>query len=204
MAQLTQPFFRKILAMEGGFQCFPNDNGNYNACGELVGTNMGVSAVAYSQWVGRCPSEAEMCGITKAVAFDFYSWYFDRYQLFGIESQDLFELVANNTMGNPQQSAKAAQRALVALGYPTDVDGSFGPQTIGNLNKAARERGVPTVFNAIRQNWVGWVQNVPTWGAALVARMEKYFPEMNLSTAMGGGLLFATLLFATLLFTTKN
>lgn len=180
--------------MEGGYQNFPNDTGNYNACGELVGTNMGVSAVAYSQWVGRCPSEAEMRAITRSVAFDFYSWFFDRYQLFGIENQELFELCANNAMGNPSQAAKSAQRALVALGYPTDVDGAWGPQTVGNLNKATRERGLPTVFNAVRAQWIDFVQTVPTWGAALVARVEKYFPEMNLSTAMAGGLLFATLL----------
>lgn len=71
--------------MEGGYQAFPDDVWNY-ACGGLVGTNMGVSAVSYSEWVGRCPTADEMKSLTQATAFDFFAWYLSLQRVPGRKS----------------------------------------------------------------------------------------------------------------------
>lgn len=188
MAQLTQAFFATILKMEGGYQEFPNDIGNY-ACGVLVGTNMGVSAVAYSDWVGRCPSKQEMQDLTKSTAFNFYAWYFDRYNLYPIQNQKLFELCANNTMGAPSQAIKAEQRALNALGASLAIDGQRGPQTIAALNNAA-SKNLSATYNAIRAEWVNYLNGINSeYRAGWIARMDKYFPPMasgNTQAGFGG------------------
>lgn len=184
MARLTQDFFRTILKMEGGYQAMPDDSGNY-ACGQLVGTKYGVSAVAYSSWVGRCPSAAEMKAITEQTAFEFYSNYFHKYNLYPIENQQFFELLANNTMGSPAGAARAEQRALNTLGYPVAVDGSRGPQTVKALNDAWR-RDPARIYNEVRREWLNHLYSInkPQFLPGWLKRMDTYYPPM--AVAAGG------------------
>lgn len=184
MARLTQDFFRTILKMEGGYQAMPDDTGNY-ACGQLVGTKYGVSAVAYSSWVGRCPSAAEMKSITEEQAFDFYSNYFHKYNLYPIENQQFFELLANNTMGSPAGAARAEQRALNTLGYAVAVDGARGQQTVKALNDAWR-RDPARIYNEVRREWLNHLYSInkPQFLPGWLKRMDTYYPPM--AVAAGG------------------
>lgn len=192
MARLTQDFFRTILKMEGGYQAMPDDSGNY-ACGQLVGTKFGVSAVAYSSWVGRCPSAAEMKAITEKTAFDFYSNYFHKYNLYPIENQQFFELLANNTMGSPAGAARAEQRALNTLGYPVAVDGARGPQTIKALNDAWR-RDPARIYNEVRREWINHLYSInkPQFLPGWLKRMDTYYPPLAMA-AGGLGLVLVVL-----------
>ncbi len=189
MAQLTPAFFQKILAIEGGYQNRADDNGNY-ACGALIGTKYGVSAVAYQTWVGHCPSVDEIKNMTTATAFDFYAWYFDRYNLYPIENQQFFELLANNTMGSPANAAKVEQRALNKLGYNVTVDGDRGAQTIAALNNAWRKNPAQ-VYNLIRTDWIAYLQglNKPQFLDGWMKRLNIHFPPLGAAATGAGALL---------------
>ncbi len=184
MAQLTPAFFKTILQMEGGYQNRPDDNGNYNSCGDLAGTNMGVSAVALSDWYGRCVSQAEMQALTQQQAFDFYAWYFDRLNLFEIENQDFAQLLMNNAMGSPTGAAKAEQRALNRMGYSVSVDGVRGPQTIEALNAAYRKNPAG-IYNLVREEWINYLQSInkPQFIDGWLYRMNRFFPPKGMPAA---------------------
>jgi lysozyme family protein len=186
MAQLTPAFFATILKIEGGYQNRADDTGNY-ACGALVGTKYGVSAGAYQTWSGHCPTQAEMQGITEQTAFNFYAWYFDRYNLYQIENQQFFELLANNTMGSPAAAARAEQRALNELGFPVAVDGNRGPQTIQALNDAWR-RDAAAIYNAVRQQWIDYLYSInkPQFIDGWLTRLNRYFPPITPSQVATG------------------
>jgi Putative secretion activating protein len=197
MAQLTTAFFQKIISMEGGYQAHAADNGNY-CNGVLIGTKYGMSAVAVQTWWGRCPTVAEMQGMTLDTAFQFYaSWYFDRYNLFKVENQQLFELLANNTMGSPSNAAKVEQRVLNSLGYSVAVDGVRGSKTLAALNDAWKKHGA-SFYNEIRRQWVEYLLslNRPEFQAGWIARMEKHYPNLAVGTGIGIGSV-AILLFIT-------
>lgn len=193
MAQLTPSFFQTILKIEGGFQAMPDDNGNYCA-GQLIGTKYGVSAVAFSTWVGRCPSVSEMKALTTDTAFQFYAWYFDYYNLYPIESQKLFELCANNTMGSPANAARVEQRALNQMGYSVAVDGIRGPGTIAALNSAWRQNPAG-IYNGIRAGWIDYLKslNKPQFLPGWLKRMES-FPPLGMA-GIGAGATFIIALF---------
>lgn len=195
MAQLTAQFFGKILSIEGGYQANPNDTGNYCA-GVLIGTKYGMSAVAIGEWWGRCPTVAEVQGITTETAFDFYAWYFDRYRLFEVENQQLFELLANNTMGSPANAAKIEQRALNKYGYQVAVDGMRGPQTIQAINDAWKRYGA-RFYNTVREDWVQYLKslNKPEFLPGWLARMNRYFPPIGTSGSILGLALLGLFLF---------
>ena len=200
MAQLTQAFFDKILRIEGGYQAMPDDNGNW-ACGQLVGTKYGVSAVAFQTWVGRCPSVEEMKSLTTSTAYQFYAWYFDRYNLYSIENQQFFELLSNNTMGSPANAARVEQRALNKLGYTVAVDGVRGPATVAALNAAWRAN--PTaIYNTVREDWIQYLKslNKPQFLTGWLKRIEQFPPLGAVGTGIGTA---ALLLFAILLFQKK-
>lgn len=191
MSQLTPTFFQTILKMEGGYQNRADDTGNYNTCGQLVGTNMGVSAVALSTWYGRCVTTEEMKALSQSTAFNFYAWYFDKYGLFEIQDQQFAELLMNSTMGSPTGAAKSEQRALNKMGYNLAVDGNRGSQTIQALNAAYKKNPVAT-YNGIRQEWVSYLHSInkPQFIEGWMYRMNRFFPPIgNASTsAIGFGL----------------
>lgn len=189
MAQLTPQFFQTILKIEGGYQAHPSDNGNY--CGGVnAGTKYGMSAVAVGSWWGRCPTAQEMQALTQQDAYSFYSWYFDRYNLYRVENQQLFELLANNTMGSPANAAKVEQRALNKLGYSVAVDGQRGPQTIQAINDAWRRYGTE-FYNMVRLDWVAYLKslNRPEFIDGWLYRMNRYFPPLSVSAGVGVGII---------------
>lgn len=188
MAQLTNSFFQTILKIEGGFQNHPGDNGNY-CQGQLVGTKYGMSAVAVATWWGRCPTETEMRNLSESDAKSFYSWYFHQYNLYQIENQQLFELLANNTMGSPTNAARVEQRALNKFGYNVSVDGQRGPQTIAALNDAWRRHGV-RFYNQVREDWVAYLVslNRPEFIDGWLFRMNRYFPTLTAAASQRLGL----------------
>ena len=181
MSQLTPAFFQTILKMEGGYQNMPDDSGNYNSAGELVGTNMGVSAVALSTWLGRPVTISEMKALSQKQAFDFYAWYFDLYRLFQIENQQFAELLMNNTMGSPSGAAKSEQRALNRMGYGVAVDGARGSHTVQALNSAWK-KNPQGIYNTVREEWVNYLKSInkPQFIDGWLYRMNRFFPPMGI------------------------
>ena len=198
MASLTDDFFKKILSIEGGYQAMPSDKGNYcnNA---LVGTKYGMSAVAVSAWWGRCPTVSEMKNLKEQDAFNFYAWYFNRYGLFQIENQLLFELIANNTMGSPGNACKIEQKILNNLGYNIKVDGNRGPETINAINDAWRKHGAD-FYNQIRNAWIQYLKdlNRPEFIQGWLIRMDK-FPPLNVEESLEIGIPILILVIGTYL-----
>ena len=61
----------QTFSFEGGFQNYTSDNANYS-CGQLAGTNNGISAIALQQYLGYCVTESDVRAVTKAKAKEIY------------------------------------------------------------------------------------------------------------------------------------
>jgi lysozyme family protein len=178
MGQITLPFLAKILQMEGGFQDNSKDKANY-ACGKLVGTKYGVSAIAWQTWKKRCPTKSDIENLTESEAKEFYTWYMRFYRLDEIKDQFVFELVFNNVMGSPVEAGKALQIALNQFGYGLVVDGIIGSKTLAALNHAAAQNK-EVAYNAIRQAWVDYLGGTnPDFRQGLLNRMKNHFPPLT-------------------------
>jgi len=187
MPQLSQSFFQKILFIEAGYQKLSDDKGNI-ACGILAGTNRGVSAIAYQEYTGRCPSVADMESIDDAFAWDFYNWFWNRFRIDEIEDTDVANLVMNNFMGAPKYAAQSLQRAMNRFGYGLAVDGIIGSKTLTAVNHAVSQNK-PASYNAIRDEWIDYLRGV-TYGVAITRRVNTHFPPMQVQTqeVVAGGI----------------
>jgi lysozyme family protein len=129
-----------ILKIEGGYQINSLDNGNY-ACGQLVGTNYGISAIAYQDWIGRCPTVADMQNITPLIARQIYkAKYWDKIRGDDFTNQNTANMLFDMQVNHPSyfngivMDAVVAQRKYIntTFALPFD-DGEIA--TINSLNQ---------------------------------------------------------------------
>lgn len=125
----------EVLENEGGYQRMPEDKGNKNSKGELVGTNFGISAPVYERVLGRPPSAQDMKDMTEEEARDIYR---DQYirpvkdNLKVPEDHPAFPQIVDMVVNHGYSGATAIiQRALGAK-----VDGKAGPETRKRLEDA--------------------------------------------------------------------
>ena len=115
-----------VLRHEGGYVNDLNDPG-----GE---TKFGISKRSYP--------DLDIKNLTREQAIEiYYNDWWCRYRYGEIEDLDVatkvFDLSVN--MG-PATAHRLLQEALVFLGYPVDVDGILGPQTLVAVNRADPKR----------------------------------------------------------------
>ena len=126
MSALFEKAITLVLKHEGGYVNDPNDLG-----GE---TKYGISKRSYPH--------LDIKNLTVEQAIEIYrrDWW-DKYRYGDIKDQDVatkvFDLSVN--MG-PATAHRLLQEALVFLGYPVEIDGIIGPQTIAAANKADPRR----------------------------------------------------------------
>ena len=126
MSELFEKAITVVLKHEGGYVNDPNDLG-----GE---TKYGISKRSYPH--------LDIKTLTVEQAIEIYrrDWW-DKYRYGDIKDQDVatkvFDLSVN--MG-PATAHRLLQEALVFLGYPVEIDGIIGPQTIAAANKADPRR----------------------------------------------------------------
>ena len=126
------------LKFEGGYQKISSDPGNYNSKGELVGTNLGISAKAYESWINRPPTEEDMRSITKEIATNiFKAWYWDAVRASEIHSQAVAENIVDHAINaGPKTIGKIVQEILNKyFNKSLILDGVIGHKTVVAINE---------------------------------------------------------------------
>lgn len=122
--------YQLVAKAEGGYQSSPEDSGNYNSLGELVGTNWGISAPTYEGWIGRAPTKKDMLNMSKSTAEEIYHkkfWAAIRGDQ--INDQDVANIFFDGVVNHGRTGVKIMQSVL-----NVPQDGIVGPGTIGQLN----------------------------------------------------------------------
>lgn len=110
----------KVLKWEGGYQTNPNDYGNYNSAGELVGTKYGITPTTFFLIKGYEPTAQDMQNLTKDEAKTFYYtyyWYPNNLQL--IKSQKVANFILDTLV---LFSSQTAHKILHYAGNYIDIN----------------------------------------------------------------------------------
>ena len=127
---------------EGGYQKMPEDSGNWNSLGQNVGTNWGINAQVYENYLRRPPTESDMRNMPRHIALSiFKALYWDRIQGDNIIDQQVANIFFDGHVNHGRWGIQMMQRAL-GVGR----DGIVGVQTLGALNSA----NPVTLFNAYK------------------------------------------------------
>ena len=125
---LIDELVRDVLRFEGGYSKEFADSGNYNYAGELVGTNYGISAKVYSNYLNEKPTKEDMEEMPLAHAIDIYVHNYVRpitdnlgIPVSSVVFPQVFDMHINHGYGN---TVKLIQQVLAL-----DVDGKSGPIT---------------------------------------------------------------------------
>lgn len=121
-----------VRAHEGGYQNNPNDTGNKNSSGQLVGTNWGINARVYEKHIGRPPTQADMIDMPRSVAVAIYKIEFwDKIKGDEIADQQVANIFFDGHVNHGSWGIYLMQSVL---GIATDY--IVGPQTIAAINRA--------------------------------------------------------------------
>lgn len=168
-----EPAYNLVAAAEGGYQAHPNDTGNYNSLGQLVGTNWGISAPVYETWIGRPPTADDMRDMTKAEAKQIYrSNFWNKIQGDKINDQPVANIFFDGVVNHGRTGIMIMQQVL---GLP--ADGIAGPVTITEINRRPPEQTYIQYREARRQFYRDLVSRKPALSVFLdgwINRIEKF------------------------------
>lgn len=140
--------YNKTARWEGGYQDMPEDTGNYNSWGELVGTNWGISAPVYEAWIGRPPTKEEMQLMPKSVAKQIYrAKFWNAIEGDLIQNQAVANILYDGRVNHGRTGVKLMQRVL-----NVNDDGSVGPQTLNAIN-TGNSADIYNRYKAARKNF---------------------------------------------------
>jgi len=130
MAEIKK-FIPLLLRHEGGYTNNPNDKGNYNSKGELVGTKYGISAKVYEEYFDKIPTELDMRTITPDQFETVARNYWDAWSADLIDSQAVANFLVDWYYNSGAWGIKLPQRFL-----HLKEDGIVGPKTIAAVNSS--------------------------------------------------------------------
>jgi len=168
--EVDPSIIRSVLEKEAGFQNNPNDSGNYNKAGELVGTNLGITPATYKSVFGKEPTVEELKNITPTQAAKIYKKdYYERYNIDKLPSNlqkvamHMLVMSGPSALKNIQELAGVKQDMLI------------GPNTV----KAIEEKGLTATqiknkyLNELKKNPEKWKD----FGKGWTNRMNEIVPD---------------------------
>lgn len=186
MANFNQSY-QRTAANEGGYQANPNDPGNYNSANQLVGTNWGISAPVYEDWLGYPPSKSQMQGMTQSTAKAIMkAKFWNKIQGDNLPNQAVADILFDGVV-NHGRGVRLAQEVLGVTS-----DNIFGPATF----TAIVNTPPATFYNGYKERrrayYYQLVQNDPSLSTFLsgwLKRLDKYndFPSSGGGATQAGG-----------------
>lgn len=167
--------YKTIARNEGGYQKFSDDPGNYNSLGQLVGTNWGINAKVYSDYLGRPATQSEMRNMSKAVAKDIYKQkYWKGIRGNSIQDQQVATILFDGHVNHGRWGIKMIQEVLGVT-----KDGSIGPVTLNAINDANSLR-LFNLYKERRKKFYNWYATVKRpemkdrWLSPWLSRMDAF------------------------------
>jgi len=159
------PIFKKTLGHEGGFQADAADKANY-CDGKLIGTNHGISAIAYKGFYKKCPTQAQMKALTIPQAEQIFKKnYWSLVNGDRIANQSIAELMFQYVIGSGASQLsdlKAIANATAGKKIMAEVDVPFTNAEADLINKLPQK---------------GYWINLRAWREAFLKTLVQKHPE---------------------------
>lgn len=168
-----QAIVDKTFKFEGGFQNYATDSANYS-CGNLIGTNRGISAIALQTYYGRCVNEADVRAITHDLAVKIYKQnYWDKVRGDDIKNQSVAHLVFDSYIGNPTTSKRMVQQTLSDLGKDITVKTPYPDAVVEAINDCNSRKFFETFWDIRKKEFERICKFKPEFCNGWMNRLNK-------------------------------
>ncbi len=161
-----------VLAHEGGFQCAPNDAGNWTGGrvgeGALRGTKYGISAASYPALDIAALTEDEARAIYRR------DWW-GRYGIGRLPPPFAAKALDACVNLGPGAGISCLQRALAACGQPVAADGRLGPETLAAVAAVPEEALLAAFRDALAAHYRGIAAGHPDTAAYLAGWLARAY-----------------------------
>lgn len=169
MANFNTSYYR-TAQHEGGYQANPNDTGNYNSLGELVGTNHGINAQVYENWLGYPPTQQQMANMPQSTAkLIFQTRFWSKMMGDQISSQPLADIIYDGIVNH----GKGVELLQQVLGIVDD--NIFGATTLTAV-QAADPGQLYVDYKERRRKYYIWLAN---WRPANQVFLQGWLNRLN-------------------------
>lgn len=175
---------RHEVSPRASYQIIPQDRGNRNSLGVLVGTNWGINAQVYERHLGRPPTKRDMQDMPESVAMSiFKTLYWDKIDGDSIKDQQLATIYYDGHVNHGFYGIKMMQEAAGVA-----QDGRPGPITLNAIN-SANPISLFNRYRDIRRNrYLGIIRNDPSQAVfrnGWLARIDSFFYRTSPGGANG-------------------
>ena len=146
-----------LFQWEGGYQCDPDDKGNYNSHAELVGTKYGVSAKTYESHYNAIPDKETIENLTPEQASFVLRSYWNDCKADDINNQSIANILVDWHYMSGTGGIKAAQKALDLI-----PDSIVGPNTLAAINRGDQSEVFSKIWLARKQFFLDICKNNPS------------------------------------------
>jgi lysozyme family protein len=187
-----------LQAVEGGYTNNPSDPGNWTGgkigVGDLVGTNKGISAPVYGEYIGRKPTVADMKSITNSTAkIIFRVRYWDLMKGDQIINQSVANILIDHAINAGRVRASRMVQEILNKKFSKRlvVDGVIGNMTVAAINSVDQQK----LFDEIKKERTAYYNSLGgTFLAGWLNRLKSFaFEIKKKEVAIGGSILLLAL-----------
>lgn len=175
-----------LQEIEGGFQIDPNDPGNYNLDGDLVGTNHGVSGRFYDRITEETITEEDVRNLTKIEAQQIFKEHFwNAYEIGRINNQQIANQVFDMFVNHKPETARSLINKALEEVYTGPDTGISGPiDWIDKINYISNQGKAVTFNNTLADIRTNWMEaNAPEgWVEILMNRAQSFIIDNPLAS----------------------
>jgi lysozyme family protein len=169
MATFTREFFNTIGNWEGGYQCMPEDAGNYDSKKRLIGTNRGIAAMTLETYYMRFKginlafkSIDEFKVILKALTYEdafaiAKALFWDAINCDSFANQSLAEIVFDWFWASYAYGIQWMQGCLKTIGINVQVDLALTKNEVALINAYADQKGLFDFIKSERLKYTAWL-----------------------------------------------
>ncbi len=169
MAEFTKKFFDTIGHWEGGFQCMPEDSGNYDSKKRLIGTNRGIAAQTLETYYKRfkgidltTESIEEFQETLKALTYDdafiiAKKLFWDAINCDEFRNQSLAELIFDWYWASFAYGMQWMQGCLKTIGINVQVDLALTKAEVDLINAYPSQGALFDFIKDERLKYTTWL-----------------------------------------------
>lgn len=162
----------KVLKHEGGFTADERDNGNLLPDGRKGSTNLGVTQVAWENYLGHPVTWNDMKALTPEIVKPFYKkLYWDRCYCDKLPSGLDYLMLDFSINAGTGRAVKLLQESLGCV-----ADGVIGPNTMSEIQKTNAESLI-NKFSEEKIKFYRTLKSYPTFGKGWENRVEAVRKE---------------------------